>query len=114
PKALLEHPAVSRAPDFTAIHHYLSLKNVPAPLSAFRDIGQLRSGELAVCSGGEIERRRWWRVEFDQCADMDERDAADQIRALLEDSVRLQCSDLIRGIAFVNIGTLVERDAADQ
>jgi asparagine synthase (glutamine-hydrolysing) len=90
PKALLEHPAVSRAPDFTAIHHYLSLKNVPAPLSAFRDIGQLRSGELAVCSGGEIERRRWWRVEFDQCADMDESDAADQIRALLEDSVRLQ------------------------
>jgi asparagine synthase (glutamine-hydrolysing) len=90
PKALLQHPAVSRAPDFTAIHHYLSLKNVPAPLSAFRDIGQLRSGELAVCSGGEIERRRWWRVEFDQCADMDERDAADQIRALLEDSVRLQ------------------------
>jgi asparagine synthase (glutamine-hydrolysing) len=90
PKALLEHPAVSRAPDFTAIHHYLSLKNVPAPLSAFRDIEQLRGGELAVCTGGEIERRRWWRVEFDQCADLDESEAADQIRALLEDSVRLQ------------------------
>ena len=90
PKALLEHPAVSRAPDFTAIHHYLSLKNVPAPLSAFRDIGQLRSGELAVCADGSIERRRWWNVEFDQCADLDESEASDQIRALLEDSVRLQ------------------------
>jgi asparagine synthase (glutamine-hydrolysing) len=90
PKALLEHPAISRAPDFTAIHHYLSLKNVPAPLSAFRDVEQLRSGELAVCSGGEIERRCWWSVEFDQCADLDESEAADQIRALLEDSVRLQ------------------------
>jgi asparagine synthase (glutamine-hydrolysing) len=90
PKALLEHPAVSRAPDFTAIHHYLSLKNVPAPLSAFRDIEQLRSGELAVCSGGEVERRRWWNVAFDQCAQLDEREAADQIRSLLEDSVRLQ------------------------
>src|SRR5712691_5376949 len=90
PKALLEHPAISRVPNFAAIHHYLSLKNVPAPLSAFRDIEQLRGGELAVCSGGEIERRRWWRVEFDQCADLDETDAADQIRALFEDSVRLQ------------------------
>jgi asparagine synthase (glutamine-hydrolysing) len=90
PKALLEHPAISRAPNFTAIHHYLSLKNVPAPLSAFRDMEQLRSGELAVCSGSEIERRRWWSVEFDQCADLDESEAADQIRALLEDSVRLQ------------------------
>src|SRR5262249_26820040 len=39
--------------------------------------------------GGEIERRRWWRVDFDQCADLDESDAADQIRALLEDSIRL-------------------------
>ena len=90
PKALLKHPAISRAPNFTAIHHYLSLKNVPAPLSAFRDMEQLRSGELAVCSGSQIERRRWWSVEFDQCADLDEREAADQIRALLEDSVRLQ------------------------
>jgi asparagine synthase (glutamine-hydrolysing) len=90
PKALLEHPAVSRAPDFTAIHHYLSLKNVPAPLSAFRNIEQLRSGEFAVCIDGSIERRRWWNVEFDQCADFDEGEASDQIRALLEDSVRLQ------------------------
>jgi asparagine synthase (glutamine-hydrolysing) len=90
PKALLKHPAISRAPNFTAIHHYLSLKNVPAPLSAFRDMEQLRSGELAICSGSQIERRRWWSVEFDQAADLDESEAADQIRALLEDSVRLQ------------------------
>jgi asparagine synthase (glutamine-hydrolysing) len=90
PKALLKHPAISRAPNFTAIHHYLSLKNVPAPMSAFRDMEQLRSGELAICSGSQIERRRWWSVEFDQCADLDESEAADQIRALLEDSIRLQ------------------------
>jgi asparagine synthase (glutamine-hydrolysing) len=90
PKALLKHPEISRTPDFTAIHHYLSLKNVPAPLSAFRDIEQLRSGEVAVCSGAEIVRRRWWRIEFDQSVDLDESEAADQIRALLEDSVRLQ------------------------
>ena len=90
PKALLKHPAISRSPNFTAIHHYLSLKNVPAPMSAFRDMEQLRSGELAICSGSQIERRRWWSVEFDQCADLDESEAADQIRALLEDSVRLQ------------------------
>jgi asparagine synthase (glutamine-hydrolysing) len=90
PKALLKHPAISHAPNFAAIHHYLSLKNVPAPLSAFREIQQLRSGELAVCTRGEIEFRRWWRVEFDQCADVDEGEAAKTIRALLEDSVRLQ------------------------
>lgn len=90
PKALLEHPAVSRAPNLTAIHHYLSLKNVPAPLSAFRAIEQLRSGELAVCSGSEIERRRWWSIKFVEKTDIDEHEAAAQIRELLRDSTRLQ------------------------
>jgi asparagine synthase (glutamine-hydrolysing) len=90
PKALLAHPAISPAPNLVAIHHYLSLKNVPAPLSAFRDVEQVRSGELVICAGAEIERRRWWRIGFDRCADVDEGEAAARIRALLEDSVRLQ------------------------
>jgi asparagine synthase (glutamine-hydrolysing) len=90
PKALLEHPEVSREPNALALHHYLSLKNVPAPLSAFRGIEQLRNGELAICCGSEITRRRWWRPSFDQIADVDEIEAAAKIRMLLEDSVRLQ------------------------
>lgn len=90
PKALLEHPAVSREPNAVALHHYLSLKNVPAPLSAFSGIEQLRAGELAVCTGREIVRRRWWHPPFEHVAEMDEADAAEQIRGLLEDSVRLQ------------------------
>jgi asparagine synthase (glutamine-hydrolysing) len=90
PKALLAHPDISRAPNFAAIHHYLSFKNVPAPLSAFRDIEQLGAGELAVCDGNTVERRRWWRLEFGNVSDVDEPEAARQIRALLQDSVRLQ------------------------
>jgi asparagine synthase (glutamine-hydrolysing) len=90
PKALLEHPAVSRSPNLTAIHHYLSLKNIPAPLSAFRDIEQLRSGEMAVCTDGQIDRRRWWRLDPQEQSSVDETEAARHIRALLEDSVRLQ------------------------
>lgn len=90
PKALLEHPEVSREPNLVALHHYLSLKNVPAPLSAFQQIEQLRSGEVAVCRDREIIRRRWWRPSFDRVVDIDEAEAAREIRRLLEDSVRLQ------------------------
>lgn len=90
PKALLEHPEISREPNLIAIHHYLSLKNVPAPLGAFRGIEQLRSGELAVCRGRDVIRRRWWLPSFDRVADVDEKEAADEILRLLEDSVRLQ------------------------
>ena len=90
PKALLAHPAISNAPNFEAVHHYLSLKNVPAPLSAYRDIEQLRGGEIAVYSGKDIERHLWWRVAFDERADLSEDEAAHQVRELIEDSVRLQ------------------------
>lgn len=90
PKALLEHPGISRNPDHIAIHHYLSFKNVPAPFSAFQDIEQLRNGELAICKNGNITRQRWWSPPFDEEADIDDAEAALEIRRLLEDSVRLQ------------------------
>ena len=90
PKALLEHPQISREPNLIAVHHYLSLKNVPAPLSAFRGIEQLRSGQLAICHGREVTRRRWWLPSFDRVADVDEMEAAEEILRLLSDSVRLQ------------------------
>jgi len=90
PKALLAHPAVSREPDLLALHHYLSLKNVPAPFSAFKAIRQLRAGERLVWEGGEIRVDTWWRPVFAEDASLGEAEAAARIRALLEDSVRLQ------------------------
>ena len=90
PKALLEHPAITREPNLVAIHHYLSLKNVPAPLSAFARIEQLRNGELAICKNGEIIRRRWWQPPFHEELEIGEDEAAAEIRRLFADSVRLQ------------------------
>jgi len=90
PKALLIHPEVSRSPNFESIHHYLSLKNVPAPASAFKDIEQLRGGELAVFDGHDVKRQRWWKPDFSSRSDLGEADAASRIRELLYDSVKLQ------------------------
>ncbi len=90
PKALLAHPEVSRAPDLQALHHYLSLKNVPAPLSAFQAIRQLRPGERLVWEDGRAMVERWWRIPFRENPSLTEEEAAAGIRALLDDSVRLQ------------------------
>ncbi len=89
-KALLAHPAVSHEPDYQALYHYFSLKNVPAPRSAFRGIAQLRPGELAVYQDGMLRRETWWRLWFHEDPKITEADAARHIRDLLEDSVRLQ------------------------
>lgn len=90
PKALLAHPGVGRQLDPIAIHHYFSLKNIPAPLSVFQAIRQLRAGEMLSWQNGTTEVRRWWRLSFREDESVSEAEASERIRALLEDSVRLQ------------------------
>jgi asparagine synthase (glutamine-hydrolysing) len=90
PKALLEHPEISREPDPVALHHYFSFKNIPAPFSAFKAMRQLRAGECLVYESGKALTRRWWRVAFRENGAIGEQEAAERIRALLEDAVRLQ------------------------
>lgn len=89
-KSILQHPAVSREPDYAALSHYLSLKNIPAPWSAFRGIEQLGPGRLAVFERGALTQRTWWRPVFAENVQLEEREAAARIRELLEDAVRLQ------------------------
>jgi asparagine synthase (glutamine-hydrolysing) len=90
PKALLAHPNVSSDPDFEALSHYFTLKNIPAPRSAFAGIGQLRPGELIVWENGRLERKRWWNLRYREDPRIGIEDAAAEIRRLLFDSVRLQ------------------------
>lgn len=89
-KSILQHPAVSRTPDFQALYHYFSFKNIPAPLSAYSDIKQLRPGEKLIFSDGKIEQALWWQLKFKEDPNLDEEVAAQRIRELLEDSVRLR------------------------
>ncbi len=104
PKALLAHPAVGNAPDPLAIHHYLSLKNVPAPMSAFAAIRQLRAGEIATYQDGALQTRRYWRQTYREDPTLDEEAAARGVRELLEDSVRLQMRSDVPVGAFLSGG----------
>lgn len=90
PKAVLAHSQVPRDPNFASLHHYFTFKNVPAPASAFAAIDQLRPGEILVRERGVSHRRRWWRIPITDNKDFDEDAAVPEIRALLEDAVRLR------------------------
>ncbi len=89
-KAVLHHDAVSRDPNFESLYHYLSLKNVPGPTTAYAAVGQLRPGEYAVFRDGGVERTVWWHMDFAERPAMTDEEASTGIRSLLEDSVRLQ------------------------
>ena len=89
-KALLRHPAVSRAPNFAALYHYLSLKNTPCPDTAYADVTQLKPGEYLLVREDSVEAHSWWRIRYREDPAIDEQDAAAAIRSLLQDFVRLQ------------------------
>jgi asparagine synthase (glutamine-hydrolysing) len=90
-KAILAHPGYYRAINHTAIYHYLTFKNVPAPLTAFAGIFALRPGELLSWHGNnKFDIKQWWRLVFREDESMDEGEATGKILEILEDSTRLR------------------------
>lgn len=89
-KSLLAHPAIASRPNYRALYHYFSFKNIPAPWSAFEGIEQMRPGERAIYQHGQLKREYWWRLHFAEDSSIDEQSASNHIRMLLEDSVRLR------------------------
>lgn len=89
-KAILNHPSYRRQINFEALYHYFSLKNVPAPLTAFQDIYSLLPGELITFKKGSLQKERYWKIKFDERPDCDSHCIEGKILELLEDSVRLR------------------------
>jgi len=89
-KAILEHHDYRREPNYEALYHYFTLKNVPAPLTAFRDIHSLLPGEMAIFQKGSLTKKKWWTVRFDRRQNVDEADIKKTILELLEDATRLR------------------------
>lgn len=64
-KALLTVPGFERRMNLEAVHHFLSYKNVPAPLSIFEGISILRPGHRLVWEGGRIASvEAYWRLDW--------------------------------------------------
>lgn len=89
-KAILEHPDYVRGINYDALYHYFTFKNVPAPLTAFRDIYSLLPGEMLTFYRGSLEKKRYWKLRFQERHDYSEEFVAQKIIVLLKDAVRLR------------------------
>jgi asparagine synthase (glutamine-hydrolysing) len=64
-KALLTVPGCQRRLNHEAVHHFLSYKNVPAPLSIFEGIHALRPAHRLVWEGGRIlSDQPYWQLDW--------------------------------------------------
>jgi len=89
-KAILQHPAYRRDINYDALYHYFTLKNIPAPMTAFAGIHSLLPGERLVFSKGQISITKWWKIRFNEWEDYDEHYIQDEILNLLKDATRLR------------------------
>ncbi|MBI4636027.1 MAG: asparagine synthase (glutamine-hydrolyzing) [Candidatus Rokubacteria bacterium] len=102
PKALLCHPAVSRALDWEAFHHYLAFGYTPAERSIFAGIGKVPPASTAVLAEGAMTVHRYWSLPAGQPASpapRDAREGAARVRHALREAVRLRLeSDVPLGV----------------
>jgi asparagine synthase (glutamine-hydrolysing) len=64
-KALLQLPGFERRINYEALHHYLSYKHVPCPLSIFEGIKLLPPGHVLIFSRERtVKLERYWSHDF--------------------------------------------------
>jgi asparagine synthase (glutamine-hydrolysing) len=103
-QALLQHPDVSRDIAPEAIHHYLSLMCVPAPLTAFRHIRKLEPGHWLRWRRGALETQRYWRPDFSKKLKINEEEAGARASEILREAVKLRLISEVPLGAFLSGG----------
>jgi asparagine synthase (glutamine-hydrolysing) len=87
-KALLEHPAIDRALDLTALSRYLAHEYVPAPASILRSIRKLPAGHWLTYTDGRVKVEPYWTVAFRPERAIGAAEAVERLRTVLDLAVR--------------------------
>src|SRR2546425_6848820 len=100
PKVLLAHPAIQPNLNLNALRQYLSFDYVPAPLSIYEGINKLPAAYTLTLEEGQIEVKRYWKLSYQTREPVPSvADAAEQLRELLAESVRMRMvSDVPLGV----------------
>ncbi|MFN2579047.1 MAG: asparagine synthase (glutamine-hydrolyzing) [Pyrinomonadaceae bacterium] len=100
PKVLLAHPLVRPNLNLNALRQYLSYDYVPAPLSIYEGISKLPAAHTLTLENGEAKVERYWRLSYQPREIVPPvNEAAEQLRELLAESVRMRLvSDVPLGV----------------
>lgn len=91
-KAILTQPEYHKEPDYEAIHHYLTLQYVPAPMTGFKDIKKLPPAHSLTLDlkTKEIQIERYWKLDYSEKWDLSEEEWKKKILDKLEESTKLR------------------------
>jgi asparagine synthase (glutamine-hydrolysing) len=100
PKVLLAHPLVRTSLNLDALRQYLSFDYVPAPLTIYQGINKLPAAHTLTLEDGEVKTQCYWSLSYKtREPPPSETEAAEHLRELLADSVRMRLvSDVPLGV----------------
>jgi asparagine synthase (glutamine-hydrolysing) len=96
----LAHPAVKPSLNLQALRQYLSFDYVPAPLSIYEGINKLPAAHKLTLQDGRVSVERYWKLSYKTAEPVpSENEAAEHLRELLADAVRMRLvSDVPLGV----------------
>ncbi len=100
-KTLLSSGLIEPKLNYPALHHYLSFYAVPTPYTMLDGIQSLPPGHYMTYHRGRLDIRQYWSLPAIEPLQMDKGDILENLRALLEESIRL------RMIADVPVGAFL-------
>jgi asparagine synthase (glutamine-hydrolysing) len=100
PKVLLANRSVKPSLNLQALRQYLSFDYVPAPLSIYQGINKLPAAHKLTLEHGRVNVECYWRLSYKTADPLpSEEEAAEQLRELLADAVRMRLvSDVPLGV----------------
>ncbi len=89
-KSLLTIPGFQRRLNHEAVHHFLSYKNVPSPMSIFEGISLLRPGHQLVWENGQIvSDEAYWQLDWTPFeGELSEDDLAEELTRRMKIAVK--------------------------
>jgi asparagine synthase (glutamine-hydrolysing) len=103
-KSILEHPDVQREINLEALDAYFTLGYVPDPLTIFRDIHKLPPGHYLTFANGRVRTQQYWDFNFEPAESRKPEDYLEELRELLNESVRLRLISEVPLGAFLSGG----------
>ena len=87
-QAILADPSIRRDIDYDALDEYLSFMSIPAPLTIYKQIRKLPPASILVRDAAGTHVSRYWSLEYLPKLEIDEAEAASELRRLLTEAVR--------------------------
>jgi len=88
-KALVTDPELERQINLSAIDRFLAYQYLPGTQTPLRNVFKLEPGHTLVVKNGTCQIHRYWDLDFSESHPVDSNALADQLQALLDETVQL-------------------------